>query len=148
MSNWWELLRQLLIYKHREKARKFWHLNRMCLCCAVTLTQSFVNSSGKIWVIQPIRAHEPKSSSKKFGRTKRALRLFTLWKNITSLQLMCTSQFHLQLRRPHSFINLYNALSLLCVCMECNHSNPFRTKTPNIYSQEDINLYCIIKLAT
>ena len=26
--------------------------------------------------------------------------------------------------------------------------NPFRTKTPNIYSQEEINLYCIIKLAT
>ena len=26
--------------------------------------------------------------------------------------------------------------------------NPFRTKTPNIYSQEEINLYCIIKLAS
>ena len=26
--------------------------------------------------------------------------------------------------------------------------NPFRTKTPNIYSQDEINLYCIIKLAT
>ena len=26
--------------------------------------------------------------------------------------------------------------------------NPFRMKTPNIYSQEEINLYCIIKLAT
>ena len=26
--------------------------------------------------------------------------------------------------------------------------NPFRTKTPNIYYQEEINLYCIIKLAT
>ena len=25
---------------------------------------------------------------------------------------------------------------------------PFRTKTPNIYSQKEINLYCIIKLAT
>ena len=28
------------------------------------------------------------------------------------------------------------------------HFNPFRMKTPNIYSQEEINLYCIIKLAT
>ena len=26
--------------------------------------------------------------------------------------------------------------------------NPFKTKTQNIYSQEEINLYCIIKLAT
>ena len=26
--------------------------------------------------------------------------------------------------------------------------NPFRTKTQNIYSQEEINLYCIFKLAT
>ena len=26
--------------------------------------------------------------------------------------------------------------------------NPFRTKTPNIYSQQEIHLYCIIKLAT
>ena len=26
--------------------------------------------------------------------------------------------------------------------------NPFRMKTTNIYSQEEINLYCIIKLAT
>ena len=24
------------------------------------------------------------------------------------------------------------------------HINPFRTKPPNMYSQEDINLYCII----
>ena len=29
-----------------------------------------------------------------------------------------------------------------------NHFNPFRTKTPKMYSQEEINLYCIIKLAT
>ena len=29
-----------------------------------------------------------------------------------------------------------------------NKLNPLRTKTPNIYSQEEINLYCIIKLAT
>ena len=26
--------------------------------------------------------------------------------------------------------------------------HPFRTKTPNIFSQEETNLYCIIKLAT
>ena len=27
-------------------------------------------------------------------------------------------------------------------------NNPFSTKTPNIYSREEINLYCIMKLAT
>ena len=36
----------------------------------------------------------------------------------------------------------------LCDHQEQAFVNPFRMKTPNIYYQEEINPYCIIKLAT
>ena len=39
------------------------------------------------------------------------------------------------------------SLSLKQFIPQHHFINPFRTKTPNIYPQEEMNLYCILKLA-
>ena len=52
-------------------------------------------------------------------------------------ELLCRlwSRLYRTVEKPESFKERYSI-------------NPFRTKTPNIYSQEEINLCCITKLAT
>ena len=42
-----------------------------------------------------------------------------------------------------------SSISSWSLTIQCPNINPFRTKTQNIYSQEEMNLYCcFIKLAT